>query len=145
MVVPASLPADTVLEEIRAARQQIAVVADEFGGTAGIVTLENLIEALVGRIEDDSRPRVGFANEPVPEPDGSLVFDGLTRLEELEERLGVQIESQLREEVDTVGGLMMAALGRVPEAGDQVEVDGHVFRVEALDGRRVAAVRLLAA
>jgi putative hemolysin len=142
VVVPASKPADAVLEGMRVSRQQLALVVDEYGGTAGIVTLENLIEALVGRIDEEAAPLWSSGNEPIPEPDGSLLLDGLTRLDELEERTKLRIDPELREQVDTVGGLVMAALGRVPQMGDQVRVDGHVLRVEALDGRRVAAVRL---
>jgi CBS domain containing-hemolysin-like protein len=140
-VVPGTRPADAVLEDLRAARQQLAIVIDEYGGTAGIVTLENLVEALVGPIYHEDDAVASPTHDPVPEPDGTLVFDGLTRLDELQERTKLRIDPRLREEVDTVGGLVMAALGRVPEMGDEVEVDGHVLRVEALDGRRVAAVR----
>jgi CBS domain containing-hemolysin-like protein len=142
MVVPSTRPADGVLEELRAARQQLAIVIDEYGGTAGIVTIENLIEALVGPIYHEDDGVTSVTHEPVPEPDGTLVFDGLTRLDELQERTNLRIDPRLREEVDTVGGLVMATLGRVPEMGDEIEVDGHVLRVEALDGRRVAAVRV---
>src|SRR6266542_4002128 len=144
--VPASKPADTLLEEMRVSRKQLAVVIDEFGGTAGIVTLENLIEALVGRIEEEpssSAPHgPTYPSDPIAEEDGSLVLDGLTRIDELEELAGVRVDPTARAEVDTVGGLIMATLDRLPQVGDEVVVDGHLLRVEALDGRRVAAVRL---
>jgi putative hemolysin len=146
LVVPESKPADELLEEMRAARRYLALVVDEFGGTAGIVTLEDLVEALVGRIEEE--PALG-AEEAHTMPldvaaDGSLLLDGLTRLDEFEEITGAQLDETLRDTVDTVGGLVMASLGRIPEVGDQVAVAGHWLRVEQLDGRRVAAVRLLA-
>jgi putative hemolysin len=145
LVVPESKPADDLLEEMRAARRYLALVVDEFGGTAGIVTLENLVEALVGRIEEE--PALG-AEEPHAMPldvgaDGSLLLDGLTRLDEFEEITGALLDETLRDTVDTVGGLVMASLGRIPELGDEVAVAGHRLRVERLDGRRVAAVRLL--
>jgi putative hemolysin len=145
LVVPESKPADDLLEEMRAARRYLALVVDEFGGTAGIVTLEDLVEALVGRIEEE--PALG-AEEPHATPvdiaeDGSMLLDGLTRLDEFEEITGVQLDETLRDTVDTVGGLVMASLGRIPELGDEVAVAGHRLRVERLDGRRVAAVRLL--
>ena len=145
LVVPATKPADQLLEEMRVARRQLAVVVDEYGGTAGIATLEDLLEALVGRIEDEPRPADGppLAPEPVPEPDGSLLLEGLTRLDEFEELTGLRVAPALRAEVGTVGGLVMAALGRIPQVGDEVAVDGRTLRVEALDGRRIAAIRLL--
>jgi putative hemolysin len=99
----------------------------------------------VGRIgEDTGAPgETLFTAEPVPEPDGSLLLEGLTRLDEFAELTGLRLEPALRGRVDTLGGLVMAELGRVPEVGDEVEVAGRRLRVEALDGRRVAAVRLL--
>ena len=142
LVVPESKHADDLLAEMRAARRQLALVIDEYGGTAGIVTLENLIEALVGRIEDE--PPIG-AEAPPPitmAADGSLILDGLTRLEELEEIADVKLPEEVHEQVDTLGGLVMASLDRIPEVGDEVVVSGRTLRVEQLDGRRVEAVRL---
>jgi CBS domain containing-hemolysin-like protein len=144
LVVPETKPLDTLLEEMRASGQQVAVVVDEFGGTAGIATLENLVEALVGRIASQSSAgmqAVG-AVDSVLEDDGSLVLDGLTRLDELEELISVRVDPNLRDQVDTVGGLIMAALKRLPQVGDEVVVDGRTFKVLALDGRRVAAVQV---
>jgi CBS domain containing-hemolysin-like protein len=143
LVVPETKHADDLLDEMRAARRQLALVIDEYGGTAGIVTLENLIEALVGRIEDE--PPIGVeAPPPVTlEPDGSLILDGLTRLDELEEIAEVKLPEEVHEQVDTLGGLVMASLDRIPSVGDEVMVSGRRLRVEQLDGRRVEAVRLL--
>jgi putative hemolysin len=144
LAVPETKHADDLLDEMRAARRQLALVIDEYGGTAGIVTLENLIEALVGRIEDESP--IGVEAPPIRSAaDGSLILDGLTRLEELEELADVKLPEDVHEQVETVGGLVMASLDRIPEVGDEIEVSGHTLRVEQLDGRRVEAVRLLAA
>ncbi len=143
LVVPETKHADDLLDEMRAARRQLALVIDEYGGTAGIVTLENLIEALVGRIEEE--PPIG-ADVPPPvtvEPDGSLMLDGLMRLDELEEVADVKLADEVHEQVDTLGGLVMAMLDRIPEVGDEVKVGSRTVRVEQLDGRRVDAVRLL--
>jgi len=147
LVVPASKPADALLEEMRATRRQLAVVVDEYGGTAGIATLENLLEALVGRIDVEPTTADGSTAgpEPLVEADGSVVVEGLTRLDELEEVAGVRADPSLRAEVDTVGGLVMATLGRIPNVGDEIVVEDRVLRVDALDGRRVAAVRVLPA
>jgi CBS domain containing-hemolysin-like protein len=147
LTVPASKPADALLEEMQAARRQLAVVLDEYGGTAGIVTIEDLVEALVGRIEDEpapgaAGPLLGADQRP---DDGSVVLDGLMRLDELEELTGLRVEPEDHELVETVGGLVMARLGRIPDVGDEVLVGGRALRVERRDGRRVAAVRLGAA
>jgi CBS domain containing-hemolysin-like protein len=140
LVVPATKAAAELLDEMRAARREVAVAIDEFGGTAGIATLENIIEALVGRIEEEEPA----GQLPVGGADVELV-DGLLRIDELEELQGVRVAPAVRAEVDTVGGLVMATLGRLPRVGDEVQVDGRTLRVEALDGRRVATLRLLPA
>lgn len=144
--VPESKTADDLLEEMQASRRQLAVVIDEYGGTAGIVTIENLLEVLVGPIEDE--PALGSEGlDPVdslPEADGSLRLDGLTRLQDFEEITGLELDEASLDGVETVGGMVMTVLGRVPDVGDELEVAGRTLRVEELDGLRVAVVRLLA-
>jgi CBS domain containing-hemolysin-like protein len=146
LVAPASRAADDLLDELRASRQQLAVLLDEYGGTAGIVTLQDLIEALVGHIDQEldvgSESFAASGGGPVPQ--GSLVLDGLTRLSELEELVGVRLAPEVHE-VDTLGGLVMHRLGRIPGIGDQIDLDGWLVRVETLDGRRVARLRLVPA
>jgi putative hemolysin len=147
LVAPETKPADDLLDEMRSTRRQLAVVIDEYGGTAGIVTLEDLVEALVGPIGDEPPGTIDDqqpSSSPVAEPDGSLVLDGLMRLDELVELVGLRLNQSDHEDAETVGGLVMARLGRMPEAGDEVLIDGRKFLVEQLDGKRVAAVRLLA-
>src|SRR5439155_26802711 len=104
LMVPATKPADDLLEEMQRERKQLAVVLDEFGGTAGIVTLENLMEGLIGRIEEE--PPAGDEAPPLDavESDGSRMLDGLTRLDELEEPAEIELEPALREAVETGGG-----------------------------------------
>jgi CBS domain containing-hemolysin-like protein len=145
LTVPETKHADGLLEEMRVARRQLALVIDEYGGTAGIVTLENLIEALVGRIDEE--PPVGTDAPPpiTAEPDGSLILDGLMRLDEFEEVADVALDEEVHEQVDTLGGFIMTSLDRIPELGDEVTVNGRALRVEQLDGRRVQAVRLMPA
>lgn len=145
LTVPETKHADDLLEEMRAARRQLALVIDEYGGTAGIVTLENLIEALVGRIDEE--PPAGTEAPPpiTAEADGSLILDGLMRLDEFEEVADVALDEEVHEQVDTLGGLIMSSLDRIPELGDEVAVNGRTLRVEQLDGRRVQAVRLIPA
>lgn len=140
--MPESVPASEVLTRMRAARTQIAVVIDEYGGTAGIVTLEDLVESLVGEIRDE-----GEAEEPEPtlEPDGTIVLDGLTTLVEAKEYYGLDVNAD-EFGVETVGGFVFSSLGRPANTGDQIEVpSGQRLRVEELDGLRVARVRVLPA
>jgi putative hemolysin len=144
LVVPSTKPADSLLEELRAARRHVAVVIDEFGGTAGMLTLDDLMQPLVGDIEEEGRLDA-VTPEPTSEPGGAPLLDGLMRLDELEEVLQSRLDEHLREEVDTLGGAIMAVLGRVPDVGDEVTLAGRRLRVERLDGRRVDRVRLLPA
>lgn len=140
--VPEALRADTVLEQMRTGRAGMALVVDEYGGTAGIITLHDLLEALVGRIDEahegDGQPVIGPR-----ETDGSRSFDGLVRLSEFEEITGILLSEADRQSADTLGGLVMAKLGRLPRVADEVEIEGRRLRVEALDRLRVARVRLL--
>jgi putative hemolysin len=147
LVAPASKAADDLLEELRSSGQHLAVLLDEYGGTAGIVTLQDLLEALVGQIEEEKAPEetAAFATAARgPEPDGSLVLDGLMRLSEFEELAGVRLEAAAHQ-VDTLGGLIMHQLGRVPSLGDEIRLNGWLARVEQLDGRRAARVRVVPA
>jgi CBS domain containing-hemolysin-like protein len=151
LVTPATRPADALFEEMRTLRRHLAVVLDEYGSTSGIVTLENLFEALVGRIPAEDEAFAAQAtvvasldDGKLTAGDGSLVLEGLTRLDELEELANVRIAPTRRSEVDTVGGLVMAELGRLPSVGDEVSIGGRRLRVESLDGRRINAVRLIA-
>jgi CBS domain containing-hemolysin-like protein len=145
LTVPTTKRADALLDEMRAARQVLAVAVDEYGGTAGLITLHDLLEALVGRI-DEEPPTSGVdrpAQPPAPAADGSQLFDGLTRLRDFEEATGLEVPDEDRQAADTVGGLIMLRLGRLPRAGDEVEVGGRRLRVERLRRHRVAEARLL--
>jgi CBS domain containing-hemolysin-like protein len=140
LTVPGSRWADDLLEDMRTSGRTLAVVIDEYGGTAGIVTLGDLMRALVGRIDEEST--VGGPAGVTPQPDGSLLVDGLMRVHELEELLGTDLDEAERGEVGTVGGLVMTRLDRMPRVGDEVTVAGRRLRVEQLDGRRVSLVRI---
>jgi putative hemolysin len=98
------------------------------------------MRALVGRIDEESP--AGETADATVQPDGSLLVDGLMRVHELEELLGTELDEVERGDVATVGGLIMARLDHMPSLGDEVTVAGHRLRVEKLDGRRVAVVRL---
>jgi putative hemolysin len=144
MIVPGSKPADDLLEEMRASGRYFAVVIDEYGGTAGILTLEDLIEALVGPLGEEVTAETQPTQQLMAQaPDGSMLLDGLTRLEEWEEIAGVHLDPADHDAVETVGGLIMAHLGRMPDIGDEIGAAGRTLRVEEMDGLRVARVRVL--
>ena len=134
--VPESLHLDRLLVRLREPGLQMAVVVDEYGGTAGIATLEDLVEELVGEVDDehdtDARPSVEQRRS-------GLVLSGLLRDDEVEELTGLRMPEG---PYDTLGGLVMARLGRMPRRGDVVELDGWTLKVTELDGRRVDRVLL---
>jgi CBS domain containing-hemolysin-like protein len=139
-VVPEAMPAADVLERMRHERVQLAVVVDEYGGTAGIVSLEDLIEALVGEIQDEREP----VDPDGPAPDGSLVLDGLIPLVELRERYDLDLTTE-GINVETLGGYVFARLGRPAHIGDEVPARDQRLQVEEIDGLRVARLRLVPA
>ncbi|WP_277049894.1 hemolysin family protein [Ruania albidiflava] len=118
---------------------QMAVVVDEFGGTSGVVTLEDVVEELVGEVADehDRRRRDVRAG-----PEESWLVPGTVRPDELVLRTGLRVPDEAAYE--TLGGLVMTALGRMPQVGDEVEVPGVLLRVETMDGRRVDTLRVRA-
>jgi CBS domain containing-hemolysin-like protein len=130
MWVPDSKPADDLLREMQASRRHVAVVVDEYGGTAGLVTIEDILEEIVGEITDE------FDSTDVPFEkfaDGSARVSSRFPVDDLDEVVGVVIED---DEIDSIGGLMAKHLGKVPIPGSQVEVAGLVFRAEEAKGRR---------
>ena len=136
LAAPESALLGPLLSELRGAHRQLAVVIDEYGGTAGIVTLEDIVEELVGAIQDEYDPA-----EPgvVALPDGSFRLPGWWRLHEVHRDTGIELPEG---DYDTVGGLVMAQLGRVPVVDDLVDVDGVTIVVEDLRGLAVGRVRL---
>lgn len=124
------------LSEMRAAGHHLAVVVDEYGGTAGIVTLEDLIEELIGDIHDEYDTTAAEAKRLAG---GDVEVEGLLNLDEFAEQTGVELPDGPYE---TVAGAIMAALGRVPRRGDVVEIAGVRLKVTAMDGRRAARVRV---
>ncbi len=133
--VPETLSAAELLSAMRQ-RSHLAVVVDEYGGVAGLVTLEDVLEEIVGDIRDEHD-----AEEPLvrAEGDGSWVVDAVAHVEELETLFGVEFGER---EFDTVGGLVVSRFGRVPAAGETIEVRGLNVEVLRADGRRVHSVRV---
>jgi CBS domain containing-hemolysin-like protein len=133
--VPETARIGTLLARFRRRRQHLAVVLDEYGGTAGVVTLEDLVEEIVGEVGDP------FDQEPEIQPlaDGTAVIDGLTPIEEINDRFQLDLQDP---NYDTLAGFILGRLGRVAQVGDLVTVDGARLRVEAMDGLRIARVSL---
>ena len=130
LYVPESKQVDALLSEMQATRQHIAVVVDEYGGTAGLVTIEDLLEEIVGEITDEYDADQVEATEL---PTAPTRVPSRYPIDDLDELIGVEVED---EDVDSVGGLMAKLLGRVPIPGSHVEADGLRFVAEAAAGRR---------
>ncbi|MFP5312131.1 MAG: hemolysin family protein, partial [Actinomycetes bacterium] len=133
--VPESMGVDTLLGLLRRQGLQVAIVSDEHGGTAGIVTLEDLVEEIVGELEDEH----DRAHAGVVRLGRSVTFDAALRPDELLDRTGIEVPDG--EEYDTVGGFVTDRLDRLPELGDEVEVDGGTLRVERVAGMHVERLR----
>ena len=133
--VPETMRLDLLLGELRGRGYQMALVVDEYGGTAGVVTLEDLVEELVGEVADEhDRTRAGVVHSR-----NWLTFPGMLRPDELLERADVAVPED--GPYETVAGFLMSELGRLAVFGDTVSVDAGVFRVERMDGRRIDRVR----
>ncbi len=133
--VPESKPVQELLREMQRARRQLAVVVDEFGGMSGVVTVEDLLEEVVGEIRDEHESPADI----VETAQGVFEVSGQVHVEDFAERFGLTFG---RDGFDTVGGLLMSMLGRVPESGDEVVLDGFRLKVLQMDGARVLLVRV---
>jgi CBS domain containing-hemolysin-like protein len=137
LFVPESMGIDTLLGLLRRNGFQIAVATDEHGGTAGIVTLEDLVEELVGELEDEhDRARAGIVRAG-----RSITFDASLRPDELAARTGIRVPAN--DDHETVAGFVIDELDRLPELGDEIAVEGGTLRVERVDGRRLDRLRFL--
>jgi putative hemolysin len=139
LFVPESMLVDDLLHSLQRRRVHIAIVLDEHGGTAGLVSIEDLIEEIVGEIQDEydeEEPMIVALGQ------GEARVDGRTDVDDLLEHFDTTLEGDDQEEFDTVGGLVYHYVGGVPKVGDSVEVDGLRLIVEATDGRRVRTVHV---
>jgi CBS domain containing-hemolysin-like protein len=134
LFVPETRPLDALQRDFQDARTHMAIVVDEYGGTSGLVTLEDVIEELIGDIQDE------FDREPpaVEQTPQGLVFDGLALIDDVAEHLGVELETS--GDVSTLGGYITARLGRIPRRGDRVALRNHELRVLDMKSRRVGKV-----
>jgi putative hemolysin len=135
--VPEAKKVSELLEELQKRRVHMAIVVDEYGGVAGLVTIENILEEIVGEIQDE----YDAGEEPLfrQEAEGEYVFDARAMLDDVNRLLGVSLSG---ESFDTLGGFLYAQFGKVPAAGDQLRFDGLALQVLDVSGRRIGKVRI---
>ncbi|MGQ9366260.1 hemolysin family protein [Azospirillum sp. ST 5-10] len=141
LIVAPSMPVVELLVQMRQTRQHMALVVDEFGGIDGLVTIEDLVEEIVGEIEDEhddaTAPRL------VERPDGSLMADARVAIEDFEDRVGPVLAEEEREDIDTLGGLVVSLAGRVPARGELLKhPSGLEFEIVEADPRRIKRLRV---
>ncbi|WP_119718733.1 HlyC/CorC family transporter [Cognatilysobacter tabacisoli] len=136
VLIPESKRLDVLLREFRQSRNHMAIVIDEHGGVSGLLTIEDVLEQIVGEIDDEHDD----AEDPnaliAAQADGVFVVDALTPIGDFNERFGADFDD---DEYDTIGGLITAAIGHLPEAGEELTLGRFVFRVSGADARRVHA------
>lgn len=136
--VPETKRVSELLQEFRETKQTLAIVLDEYGGTAGLVTIEDLLEEIVGEIYDEYDVEQPMVERVDPR---TVIVNGKLSIDEVSDILGHELP---RGEYDTIGGLLYSQFGDVPTRGEAVFVDGYELIVERLDGHRIAAVRIIA-
>jgi CBS domain containing-hemolysin-like protein len=134
--VPETKKVDELLHEMQQKRVHLAIVVDEYGGTAGLISIEDLIEEIVGEIQDEYDVEEALIEEV---SDSEAVFDARVSIRDVNDTLDLDIDD---EDFDTLGGLLYHELGKVPNVGDEVRVDGAVVTVLTTTGRRVRKVRV---
>ncbi|MEH6415408.1 HlyC/CorC family transporter [Pseudomonas sp. CGJS7] len=136
VLIPESKRLDVLLREFRQSRNHMAIVIDEHGGVAGLLTIEDVLEQIVGEIDDEHDEAENTDALIAAQADGQYVVDALTPIDDFNERFGADFDD---DEYDTIGGLVTAAIGHLPEAGEELTLDRFVFRVASADARRVHA------
>ncbi len=134
--IPENKPVNRLMREMQAEKFHLAIVADEYGAVAGLVTLEDCLEELVGEIVDEHDDEDADVEQLV---DGAYLVDGGTAISDVNELLGIELPD---DDWDSIGGLVFGTLGRVPELGEAVERDGWKFAVDEMEGRRIRKVRI---
>ncbi|MDA8349706.1 MAG: CBS domain-containing protein, partial [Pseudomonadota bacterium] len=137
--VPESKRLDVLLKEFRGNHQHMAIVVDEYGGVAGLITIEDVIEQIVGEIDDEFD--VEDDQNIRKEADRQYLVRGVTRIEEFNEHFGARLPEE--QGFETVAGLLMRRFGRLPRRGEAVTIDGFEFRITRADRRRIDALRVV--
>jgi magnesium and cobalt transporter len=139
VLIPESKKLNVLLREFRQSRNHMAIVIDEYGGVAGLVTIEDVLEEIVGEIDDEHDD----AEDPdaliAAQADGQFIVDALTPIADFNERFGADFDD---DEYDTIGGLVTAAIGHLPEAGEELTLGRFGFRVTRADARRLHALHV---
>jgi magnesium and cobalt transporter len=138
-LIPESKKLNVLLKEFRLNRTHMAVVVDEYGGVAGLVTIEDVLEEIVGEIDDEHDAEDKPEEHITAQADGAFAVQALTPVEDFNEHFRVNFDT---ETVDTVGGLVTQAFGHLPERGESVEIGGFLFEVAKADARRVQLLRV---
>ena len=138
LIVPDTKPASELLVEMRTRRTGMVMVVDEFGSILGLVTLENILEQMVGEIHDE----FDIIRRPSPLPDGSLIFDASLKIRDLESQYGIVVPED--QAYETIGGFVLSRLGFLPRGGESIESNGYRFTVVNVDRRRISRVRVKA-
>jgi magnesium and cobalt transporter len=141
-VIPESKRLNTLLKEFRDSHQHMAIVVDEYGGVSGLLTIEDVLEEIVGEIDDEHDPEEAEFIEPDVDPDGRPCFAvrALTRIEDFNDYFGCELPDN--DDYETVGGLVMHELGRLPRLGENLTFGGFEFRVIKSDRRRIDALQV---
>jgi putative hemolysin len=138
--IPDTAKLDSSIRMLQNAQTHMGVVVDEHGGVEGIVTIEDLIEQIVGEIQDEHDVEVDFM---VPHSDGSMLIDSGISIRELNERLSLNVPESAH--YVTLAGFLLARTGKLPREGEEIDFEGNIFRVEQMIGRRIMRVRLIKA
>jgi magnesium and cobalt transporter len=139
VLIPESMRLNVLLAEFRLSRNHMALVVNEYGGVAGLITIEDVLEQIVGEIDDEHDDE----EEPVlmhPQPGGAWLVSALTPIEDFNEETGAAFSD---EEYDTVGGLVTSEFGHLPEVDEEVAIDDYLFHVTQADDRRVQQFRVI--
>ena len=139
VLIPESKKLNLLLKEFRLSRNHMAIVVDEYGGVAGLVTIEDVLEQIVGKIDDEHDDAEDGSALIDAQADGQFVVDALTPIGDFNERFGAQFPD---DEYDTIGGLVTEAIGHLPETGEELTLDRFQFRVIRADARRVRAFQV---
>jgi magnesium and cobalt transporter len=138
-MIPDSKRLNILLKEFRLSRSHMAIVVDEYGGVAGLVTIEDVLEQIVGDIDDEHDEAESTEVLIAAQADGHYVVDALTPISDFNERFGSDFDD---DEYDTIGGLVAAAIGHLPEAGEELTLGRFGFRVASADARRLHALHV---
>lgn len=137
VLIPESKNLNVLLREFRQSRNHMAIVIDEYGGVAGLVTIEDVLEEIVGEIDDEHDDAADEGTLIAAQADGHFVVDALTPIDDFNERFGADFPD---DEYDTIGGLVTDAIGHLPEAGEELTLGRFAFRVARADARRLLAL-----